>query len=336
MASESSTTAQPVLSTVDISNESSVLHIATTLRRLWLVDPSSPVLATKLEAAQNGEHDHSNCEGHDHDHDHDHDHSHAHNEDDNEDAHSADLEHDHANCSGHDHNHSHTAEDPSASSDDGHGSDCDCGEDHDENDPQLQIFPIAFETVASHIGDASPEDKYLDAKWKSATDLQLKNPPAGAPFTEESTESDDEDAIQSSLFTPFRQQIYGIYNHVFYHAFTKLKEDKVAVAEFKPPSTTVMVLEAPDEEDKEGIPHDFETDTFVYPVWIAEGAKLRLSFGGRDVEVGAEGEKWTEVLMFKAGSQVTIVPEAVGGGELGGGVVALLAMGICEGEGGEA
>lgn len=312
------------------------MHIATTLRRLWLVDPASPVLATKLEAQQNGEHDHSNCE----DHDHDHDHSHNHAGDDNEDAHSADLEHehDHANCSGHDHDHSHshaTEDADEEDSGDGHGSDCDCGEDHDENDPHLQIFPIAFETVASHIGEAAAEDKYLDSKWKSATDLQMITPPAGPPFTEASTEEEDEDAIQSSLFTPFRQQIYGIYNHIFYHAFTTLKEQlgdvkPLPIGEFKPPSTTVMVLEAPDEDDKEGIPHDFETDTFVYPVWIAEGAKLRLEFEGRVVEMGAEGEKWTEVLLFKAGSTVTIVPEAVGG-ELGSGVVALLAMGICEG-----
>ena len=211
-----STSAPSIFRSVDISSEDSVLHIATTLRRLWLVDPSSPVLATKLEAQQNGEHDHSNCKDGDHDHEHNPT-ADADDKEDNSDAHSADLEHehDHANCSGHGHDHSSkvtsiTEVESDDESDHDHDSDCDCGEDHDENDPHLQIFPIAFETVASHIGETPAADKYLDAKWKSVTDLQLIDPPAGAPFTDETTEEEDEDVIQSSLFTPFRQQICSL------------------------------------------------------------------------------------------------------------------------------
>ncbi|KAM7196239.1 hypothetical protein V8F20_007079 [Naviculisporaceae sp. PSN 640] len=366
MASSSHT--QPVLRKVDISANPTVLTVATTLRRLWLVDPASPVLAEQLaklqeEGGHDHAHDHSNCEGHNHDHEDDH-------------AHEADLdkdEHDHANCSGHDHSHdhSHSHEEDSHSEDD--ESSCGCGHDHDDEDSELhQIFPIALQSIANQIGEAANpnDDAYDDEKWKASTDFVLIEPPAGLsnPFPEDETkysekkvsedqkdeeehsdeDQDEDETISSPLFTPFRQQVYGIYNHVFYDAYSSLKAElgddaTKELGEFEPPATTVMVLEAPAEDDPEkGIPHEFETDTFVYPIWIAKGTRLVLKEEGKEeeelVRFGNDGKKWTEVFWFRRGTKVVVYPETEN--EDNGnfkGVVALLALGVCDpvGEAGE-
>lgn len=367
----SSTQTQPALRKVDISANPTVLTVATTLRRLWLVDPSSPVLAEQLAKLQeegghehgDHDHDHSNCEGHDHDHDHEHDH-----------AHEADLddkdEYDHANCSGHDHSHDHSHADAEEDVDDDESS-CGCGHDHDEEDSELHhIFPLALQSIADQIGEAAnpDDDVYDDEKWKVSTDLVLIEPPAGlsSPFSgtaedddkkpkdQEDDDEDEDETISSPLFTPFRQQVYGIYNHVFYDAYSSLKAelgDDAAkqIGEFEPPATTVMVLEAPSPEDPEkGIPHEFETDTFVYPVWIAKGTRLVFKGEGQEEEMvrfGDDGKRWTEVFWFRAGSKVVVYPESEGEGQNDNanfkGVVALLALGVCEpvgraGEGAEA
>ncbi|KAM7219674.1 hypothetical protein V8F06_004887 [Rhypophila decipiens] len=394
---------EPVLRKVDISASPAVLTVATTLRRLWLVDPSSPVLAEKLAKAieeesdneheHEHEHDHSNCSGHDH-------------------AHEADLdneEHDHTNCSGHDHSHAHThKEGDEAESDHDDESSCGCGHAHDDLESEYlhQVFPIALTDIAAPIGEeADPNnDVYDDAKWIASTDLVLIDPPTGygnpiqvppgfasgykgAHFhskedtakpdetkdeaaeqskdtdkgskpaepkdadAEEEEDSDNDDAVSSPLFTPFRQQIYRLYNHVFFDAHSSLKAqlasaegstEQVQIGDFKYAATTMMVLEAPEEDEPEkekGIPHEFETDTFVYPVWIARGTKLTIKREGETetmVEFTDEGKKWTEVLWFKAGTKVVVHPESED--SKANGVVALLCLGACapvgEGEGG--
>ncbi|KAM7190820.1 hypothetical protein V8F33_009243 [Rhypophila sp. PSN 637] len=394
-----SSSTQPVLRKVDISASPAVLTVATTLRRLWLVDPSSPVLAEKLAKAQEEgghehehEHDHTNCEGHDH-------------------AHEADLddkEHDHTNCSGHGHSHAHShKEGDEAESDHDDESSCGCGHPHDDDDDDdeveylYQIFPLALQDIADPIGEeADPNnDVYDDAKWMASTNLVLIDPPTGPgnPIQvppgfsasnkdadskdettkpdetkdeaaeqskdtdqvykpdepkdadadaeeEEDSDDDDDDVISSPLFTPFRQQVYGLYNHVFFDAHSALtaqlasaegsNTEQAQIGKFEPPATTVMVLEAPEEDEPEkekGIPHEFETDTFVYPVWIARGTELTIKKEGETetmVEFTDEGKKWTEVLWFKAGTKVVVYPESEDSKAKG--VVALLCLGVCD------
>lgn len=358
----SAASSQPVLRKVDISTMQTVLQVATTLRRLWLVDPSSPVLQEQLAKLReegafdhDHEHDHSNCEGHDHG--------------DPEHAHEADLEHKHDDAHG---KGKHKEEEEEADSDD--ESSCGCGHSHgddsDEEDSELyQIFPLALQSIAGKISEnAAPDaDDYNDKKWKASTDLVLIDPPVGPTTSspsdektdekegdEEESDDDSDAAISSPLFTPFRQQVYGIYNHVFNDAWDALRaqltassspEEKVEqIGEFEPPSTTIMVLEAPDDDDesKEGIEHEFETDTFVYPVWVGEGCKLAISLTNAEGEllgeIGEDGQKWTEVWWFKAGTKIVVRPlpaATEGEGKKLEGEVAVLALGVCEPVGGE-
>ncbi|KAK4100676.1 HET-domain-containing protein [Parathielavia hyrcaniae] len=199
-----------------------------------------------------------------------------------------------------------------------------------ESEPQEQSLEKAFREVTFKIGNwiaqtpRAGNDRWLDEVWRADTDLTLLDPPEGSQ-----TEIDDSEPGQGPIFTPFRRQVYGIYNHVFWDVYLSLKnatEEKIG--EFDPPNTTVMVLGLSD-GGSEAVPHVFSTDTFVYPVWIAPGTTLTFSVGGQEKTLTPEGHTWRFSLWFRAGRLVTITPKDETG-ERAGRVVAVLVLGQCE------
>ncbi|KAK3314297.1 hypothetical protein B0H66DRAFT_375793 [Apodospora peruviana] len=314
---------QPSMRSIDFSDNGEVMHVATALRRLWLVDPGSPALADKM--ATEDEHEHVHGEGCNHEdedepmHDHDHDHEHQHGE----------------SCD-HDHEHHHEEEEHAH----GHGDDdeCGCGHDHgDEDDEELRrLFPAALQSVAEWISQRTGDQKHRDDIWKAETDLVLLDPAQSAPPPPGDGGEDEEDDDDAILFTPFRQQVYSVYNNIFWDVYNTLRQQTGGndIAEFQPPSTTVMVLESPEDDGPAAIPHDFEVDSFVYPVWIAPGVTIQLVIDGETdsgVTISSEGHTWTSALWYRAGKSVTITPKvAPGQAAAGGGVVAVLALGLCE------
>ncbi|KAK3904750.1 heterokaryon incompatibility protein-domain-containing protein [Staphylotrichum tortipilum] len=198
--------------------------------------------------------------------------------------------------------------------------------DGSQSRPLEEVFPEVIRKVGSWVAQAPEEDRWNDSVWKSQNELALLESPVASP-----AELDDCEPGKGPLFTPWRQQIYGVYNHVFFDVYNELK-DKVgpdAIGEFQPPNTVVMVLRAPD--DGGGLFHDFPVDTFMYPVWIAPGTTLTLSVGKNETLLTPDGHTWNYALWFRGGQVVIARPQT----DLlepceAGHVVAVFVLGLCE------
>ncbi len=197
-------------------------------------------------------------------------------------------------------------------------------EDGSESRALEHVFPDITRQLGNWIAETPPNDCWDDSVWKSQTDLPLLDPPEG-----QQAEIDASEAGEGPLFTPFRQQVYGVYDHVFWDVYHSLKvEAEEEIGEFRPPATTVMVLEGSEDESPE-ISHSFPVDTFVYPVWIAPKTTLTFSVDGHEKTLTPVGHTWKFSLWFRAGNTATITPQD-GAGERRGRVVAVLALGQCE------
>jgi hypothetical protein len=198
-----------------------------------------------------------------------------------------------------------------------------------ENEPQSQsiiedVFREATRKVGNWIAQTPSNDRWFDEVWKSQSDFTLLDPPEGLQ-----TEIDNSEPGRGPIFTPFRREVYGVYDHVFwdvYHALKKATDEEIG--EFQPPNTTIMVLQFSKDESP-NIPHIFPTDTFVYPVWIAPKTTLTFSVDGQEKTLTPEGHTWRFSMWFRAGRLLTITPNDETG-ERRGRVAAVLALGQCE------
>lgn len=197
-------------------------------------------------------------------------------------------------------------------------------EDGSESQALEHVFPDVTRQLGNWIAQTPPNECWDDGVWKSRTDFPLLDPPEGSQ-----AELDSSEDGQGPLFTPFRQQVYGVYDHVFWDVYNSLKgETDGEIGELKPPSTTVMVLRASEGESPD-IPHFFPVDTFVYPVWIAPKTTLAFSVDGHEQILTPNGHTWRFSLWFREGTTATITPQDEAG-ERRGRVVAVLALGQCE------
>lgn len=197
------------------------------------------------------------------------------------------------------------------------------GNAEDGSEPQSleQIFPSVTREVGNWIAQTPPNERWYDDIWKSQTDFTLLDPPEGSP-----TDADDS---EGPLFSPFRQHVYGVYDHVFWDVYHSLKEAAdEEIGEFQPPNTTVMALRASEDESSD-ICHFFPVDTFVYPIWIAPKTTLKFSVDGHEQTLTPEGHTWRFSMWFREGSIATITPQD-DAGERRGRLVAVLALGQCE------
>jgi hypothetical protein len=198
-------------------------------------------------------------------------------------------------------------------------------QDESQSQSMAQVFPDVTRKLGNWIAQTPSNDRWYDDVWNAQTDHTLLDPPEGSK-----AEIDDSEPGEGPLFTPFRRQVYGVYDHVFWDVYQSLKvETEGEVGEFQPPNTTVMALTLSDDESTPDIHHFFRTDTFVYPVWIAPKTTLTFSVDGTQETLTSEGHTWRFSLWFRAGKIVKITPHDETG-ERRGRVVAVLVMGQCE------
>ena len=198
-------------------------------------------------------------------------------------------------------------------------------EDGSESRALEHVFPDVIRQLGDWIAQTPPNECWEDDVWKSRTDFPLLDPPEGS----QAEIADSEDG-GGPLFTPFRQQVYGVYDHIFWDVYHSLKDEtEEEIGQFQPPSTTIMVLGASDDEDDD-TSHFFPVDTFVYPVWIAPKTTLTFSVDGHEKTLTPDGHTWTSSLWLRAGTTATITPLGESGERCSRAVAAVLALGQCE------
>ncbi len=198
-------------------------------------------------------------------------------------------------------------------------------EDESESRALEHVFPDAIRQLGDWIAQTPPNDCWDDDVWKSQTNFPLLDPPEDP----QAEIADSEDG-GGPLFTPFRQQVYAVYDHIFWDVYHSLKgETEEEIGEFQPPSTTVMALGASEDEDDD-TSHVFPVDTFVYPVWIAPKTTLTLSVDGHETTLTPDGHTWTSAFWIRAGTTATITPLGESGERCSRDVAAVLALGQCE------
>ena len=194
-----------------------------------------------------------------------------------------------------------------------------------EATPIQHAFVDATRKVGNWIAQTPSQERWYDEIWRLQTDFTLLDPPEGS----QADGNDGGDQDSDPLFTPFRKEVYGVYDHIFWDVYHTLKDEtEDDIGEFKPPNTTIMVLRASMDETPE-IDHLFTTDTFVYPVWIAPKTTLTFSVDGSESTLLPEGHTWRSSLWFRAGKIVTMTSKDEAG-ERSGRIFAVLALGQCE------
>lgn len=188
-----------------------------------------------------------------------------------------------------------------------------------EGAPQSPPIGKLFRQVFQKLTNFPPHDQVGDSIWKSRAAFVLLD-----PLREESNQD-----VPDTFFTPWRHEVYGMYNHVFEDVRETLHyELGSGIGEFKLPNTSVMVLEA-SKTDMFEKHHILVTDTFIYPVWIAPGTTLALSIDGIERSFGPDGDTWTYSLWLREGKTVTITTKHATG-QRPNGVLAVLVLGRCE------
>ncbi|KAK3346415.1 heterokaryon incompatibility protein-domain-containing protein [Lasiosphaeria hispida] len=193
-----------------------------------------------------------------------------------------------------------------------------------QQDPKSPEFKQLFRDVTNKVGNwvatTSAEERFHDEIWKERTDFIFLDPPFEA-----------EPNTQTSLFSPFRLAIYEVYNHIFYDVYNAIQrrsdEGWLAVGAFTPPSVSVIMVTV-DSSEPGPVQHRFDTDTFVYPVWIEPGTTLTLAAGEHQATLVSEGRTWTSALWFEGNKPVVITPHT--SDKERNGVVAVLAIGPCD------
>ncbi|KAK3319593.1 heterokaryon incompatibility protein-domain-containing protein [Cercophora scortea] len=164
-----------------------------------------------------------------------------------------------------------------------------------------------------------------DDVWMAQSDFKL--PLLAHPIGASDASRQD---VQASVFSPLRREIYPAYDQIFASVYETLKAQAGpnAVGEFRPPNSTVMLLDIPVGGPAD-LSHSFKTDTFVYPVWIAPGTELTFTARGDRDTMASNNKTWRSALWCKGGVQLTISARDAAGAPASG-VVAVLALGQCE------
>ncbi|KAK3690464.1 heterokaryon incompatibility protein-domain-containing protein [Podospora appendiculata] len=185
------------------------------------------------------------------------------------------------------------------------------------------LFMEGTRRMRAWIPRTASHELWDDSVWKALTDVPLLAHPIGASLASAQD-------VQASVFSPLRREIYPVYDHVFADLYQKLKAEAGcdAIGEFKPPNSTIMLLNIPAGGSAD-LRHSFKTDTFVYPVWIAPGTELTFTADGCRDAMASDSPTWRAALWCKGGAQLTISARDAAGAPCSG-AVAVLALGQCE------
>ncbi len=144
----------------------------------------------------------------------------------------------------------------------------------------------------------------------------------------------DKDTVR----TPWRDEIYHMWNHVFWDVGRFLAEVGPGIGEFHPPAHEVFVVDYPSSAGGDGkgmaVRKVWDTNVLLLPAYLEPGIRVRFSSGGVERQDGMvekvlgtfDGENTAEIWFVMAGLEVNIYVE----GEYEGGrkgVAAVLVYG---------
>lgn len=199
--------------------------------------------------------------------------------------------------------------------------------------------------------------KWDHALWQTHTQLRLLPPPVVV--------ADADMSDLKSVVSPWREEIYDVYRHLFADLWRLLRglpgmdgegeENDKNIGVFEPSrgdSVSLATLPAVIREkgEKREDKTVFRTDTFLYPVWVNPVAKVTFSSvavaDDDDVPSGEEGKgrrkedvhrwvadesaTWTTGLWVKGGQEITITTEMVDFVSDKTGLAAVFVTGHCD------
>lgn len=222
------------------------------------------------------------------------------------------------------------------------------------------------------------DDDNDDEAWKSRTQFRLLAHPVVISADKEATarqqqqkqggggsaenDNDNDNYYVKSVVSPWREEIYDVYRHVFADfwrmavavlsarsstaaaggtstqqqmgVFEPTRGDAVSVAALPAPSSPTA-----EKNINNTTKTSFKTDTFLYPVWVSPQARVTFSAaatGERQEEeekhcwVAGADKTFTTGLWVKAGQEIVLRTERIGGEEdEGTGLAAVFVTGHC-------
>lgn len=204
-----------------------------------------------------------------------------------------------------------------------------------------ECFRSVCEALGTALADDPDDTKWDHERWRTHTQLPLLDPPVVVAAGD-----------LRSVVSPWRDEIYDIYRHVFsdlWRALVAASADERAqlLGRFDPAkgdAVSVVVLPAPAEAEAEAPAGEryrkvdktaFATDTFVYPVWVNPRAEISFAAEGTTAHswsVEEEEATWTTGLWVQAGRDVALTTEMkdVDGGADETKIAAVFVTGHCD------
>lgn len=195
------------------------------------------------------------------------------------------------------------------------------------------------------------EEEDDDEEWKTRTQFRILSHPV--VLSAEKLESglsqaqkDNDDAYLRSVVSPWREEIYDVYRHVFADlwrmVFSTLSSSSSSSSSLSPNNVdnnnsrqlslgvfeptrgnAVSVAALPSaaacspQRGDNTMTTSFPTDTFLYPVWVSPRAKVTFSAQGEEGEkhswLVGEAKTWTTGLWVKAGQGIVLRTERIDG-----------------------
>lgn len=190
-----------------------------------------------------------------------------------------------------------------------------------------ECFRSMCEAIGNGVTDDPEDTKWDHELWLKHTQLKLLDPTVAASA---------EPVDLESVVSPWREEIYDVYRHVFSDLWRALvtatsAEQRAQLGRFDPAKgNAVSLVVLPAEENKVD-KTAFTTDTFLYPVWV--NSKAKVSFAADGVQHTWLTDKeatWTTGLWVQAGRDVALTTEMedVGGDKTK--IAAVFVTGHCD------
>lgn len=190
-----------------------------------------------------------------------------------------------------------------------------------------ECFRSMCEAIGNGITD-DPENSQWDHElWLKHTQLKLLDPVVAA-----SAETTD----LRSVVSPWREEIYDVYRHLFSDLWRVLvaaasAERRGQMGRFDPTKGNAVSLVVLPAEETKVDKTAFKTDTFLYPVWVNPKAKISFAADGTEHAWRAEQEvTWTTGLWVQAGQEVALSTEMKDVEEDKSSIAAVFVTGHCE------
>lgn len=165
---------------------------------------------------------------------------------------------------------------------------------------------MVFSTLSRHSTNLM---HFFFKRWLKHTQLKLLHPPVRA------TAEPGKDL--RSVVSPWREEVYEIYRHVFSDLWRALVQESIEQAalfgRFNPgrsDAVSLVALPSPPGGEVEN-KTAFRTDTFLYPVWVHPQAKVMFVANGEETQVWeAKSEAtWTRGLWVRGGGEIVLTTE---------------------------